>query len=165
MQAAATPSLSTLPKITILPPPQLQLVTLTTLCRQQQPGPPCLSQAHHPSPATASAGHADSPVQAAATGSTIPVALDSLQGRFLVLTLQKRPGFEDADVLDAPLPPSGGFPHHGAQHNCVRHVQGQVQGAGTGKLGCRVVEHIAAGFFLHVRHLLQARVLGGWGGV
>ena len=46
-------------------------------------------------------------MQAAATGSTIPVALDSLQGRFLVLTLRKRPGLEDADVLDAPLPPSG----------------------------------------------------------
>ena len=37
----------------------------------------------------------------------MPVVLDSLQGRFLVLSLRKRPGFEDADVLDAPLPPSG----------------------------------------------------------
>ena len=83
-------------------------------------------------------------MQAAATGSTIPVALDSLQGRFLVLTLQKRPGFEDADVLDAPLPPSGSSTLCIAlKHMGVRHVQGQVQGCwGNGGLWMHLHWHV-----------------------
>ena len=37
----------------------------------------------------------------------MPVALDSLQGSHLVLSLRKRPGKEDVDVLDVPVPTAG----------------------------------------------------------
>ena len=37
----------------------------------------------------------------------VPVVLDSLQGSHLVLSLRKRPGKEDVDVLDAPVSTAG----------------------------------------------------------
>ena len=42
-----------------------------------------------------------------AVDSQVPVVLDSLTGRNMILSLRKRPGRETEDVLDSPGKPEG----------------------------------------------------------